>query len=96
METSDILGSLHETAREFVAALDRPAATQATTAAEDDLLASYGFDSLEALEYLLMLEEKFGITFEDEDLNEEVLGSAQALATYIGTKRSGPAALKST
>ena len=52
---------------------------------DDNLLRKYGFTSLDALEYLLVLEEKFGITFEDEDLNEEVLSSALNLADYVMT-----------
>jgi acyl carrier protein len=75
---------MHRTAAGFASADSGPAAGAAD---DDNLLLRYGFTSLDALEYLLALEEEFGITFEDEDLNEEVLSSADRLADYIMSRR---------
>jgi acyl carrier protein len=55
----------------------------ASTDGADSLVDRYGFSSIDALECLLILEAKFGITLADEDLNEEVLSSATALAKHI-------------
>ena len=56
-----------------------------STEGADSLIDRYGFSSIDALECLLILEEKFEITLADEDLSEEVLSSASALAKHIAT-----------
>jgi acyl carrier protein len=83
-----ILDIVHQTAAEMMAAKDPEAVGQgaaASTEGADSLVDRYGFSSIDALECLLILEGKFGITLADEDLNEEVLSSATALAKHIAT-----------
>lgn len=93
MDRGEVLLIVHKTAAEFAASNDREIIANPSDNEEDNLLNRYGFSSLDALEYLLVLEEKFGITFEDEDLTEDVLSSAEALATYILARLDGmPAA----
>ncbi len=84
MDRDTVLATIHETAAEFAASNGREVSGEPGSPA-DNLLEKYGFTSLDALEYLLVLEEKFGITFEDEDLNEDVLSSALNLANYVMT-----------
>ena len=79
----EVLQIVHKTAAEFAASNGRDVVPDTSN---DNLLTGYGFSSLDALEYLLVLEEKFGITLEDEDLTEEVLSSATKLAEYIQSK----------
>jgi len=86
VDDDQILDIVHQTAAEMMAAKDGEAARHGlATSAEgaDSLVDRYGFSSIDALECLLILEGKFGITLADEDLNEEVLSSATALAKYI-------------
>ena len=86
MNDEQILDIVHQTAAEMMAAKDPEAVGQgaaAGTEGADSLVDRYGFSSIDALECLLILEGKFGITLADEDLNEEVLSSATALAKYI-------------
>jgi acyl carrier protein len=59
----------------------------------DSLIDRYGFSSIDALECLLILEGKFGITLADEDLNDEVLSSATALARHIAALRQTQASV---
>ena len=86
MDDDQILAIVHQTAAEMMAAKGGEAAGYgpgASTEGADSLVDRYGFSSIDALECLLILERKFGITLADEDLNEEVLSSATALAKYI-------------
>ena len=90
MEDEQILEIVHQTAAEMMAAKDGEVvehSSAVSTEGADNLIDRYGFSSLDALEYLLILEEKFGITLEDEDLNEEVLSSATALTKHIAALR---------
>jgi acyl carrier protein len=86
VDVEQILDIVHQTAAEMMAARDgeagghRPAAS---AEGADSLVDRYGFSSIDALECLLILEGKFGITLADDDLNEEVLSSATALAKHI-------------
>jgi acyl carrier protein len=82
MDRDTVLMTIHQTAAEFAASNGREVSGEPRSP-DDNLLEKYGFTSLDALEYLLVLEEKFGITFEDEDLNDEVLSSASKLADYV-------------
>jgi acyl carrier protein len=84
MDRDSVLTTIHETAADFAASNGREVSSEPGSP-DDNLLEKYGFTSLDALEYLLILEEKFGINFEDEDLNEEVLSSALNLADYVMT-----------
>ena len=86
MDDEQILNIVHETAAEMMAAKNGEAVGHGPAASAegaDSLVDRYGFSSIDALECLLILEGKFGITLADEDLNEEVLSSATALAKYI-------------
>lgn len=90
MYEEQILDILHQTAAELMAATDGQVVERGSvvsTEGADSLVERYGFSSIDALKYLLILEEKFGITLADEDLNEEVLSSATALAKRIAALR---------
>ena len=86
MDEEQILDIVHQTAAEMMAAKNGVPvgySSAVRTEGADSLVDRYGFSSIDALECLLILEGKFGITLADEDLNEEVLSSATALAKYI-------------
>ena len=84
MDNDEVLQIIHATAAEIAAGKGNIAPGESDDLVEqDDLMRRYGFSSIDALEYLLVLEEKFDITLEDEDLNEEVLSSAKGLAAHI-------------
>jgi acyl carrier protein len=86
VDVEQILDIVHQTAAEMMAAKDGEVVehgSAASTEGADSLIDRYGFSSIDALECLLILERKFGITLGDEDLNEEVLSSASALAKHI-------------
>ena len=86
MDVEQILDIVHQTAAEMMAAKDGGVVesdSAVSTGGADSLADRYGFSSIDALEYLLILEKKFGITLADEDLNDEVLSSASALAKRI-------------
>jgi acyl carrier protein len=83
VDRAEVLLIVHKTAAELAAVNNPVTADDPVGDEADNLLLRYGFNSLDALEYLLVLEEKFGITFEDEDLTEDVLSSADALVSYI-------------
>ena len=90
MEDEQILEIVHQTAAEMMDAKDGKViepGSVVSTESEDNLIYRYGFSSIEALEYLLILEKKFGITLADEELTEEVLSSASALANHIAVLR---------
>ena len=94
MDDNQILDIVHQTAAEMMAGKDGEAVGHgpaASTEGADSLVDRYGFSSIDALECLLILEEKFGITLADEDLNEEVLSSAAALAKHIAMLRQAQA-----
>jgi acyl carrier protein len=86
VDVEQILGIVHQTAAEMMAAKDGEVVEHGSavrTEDADSLIDRYGFSSIDALECLLILERKFGITLADEDLSEEVLSSASALAKHI-------------
>jgi acyl carrier protein len=86
VDDEQILDIVHQTAAEMMAAKNGEAVGHGPTASAegaDSLVDRYGFSSIDALECLLILEGKFGITLADDDLNEEVLSSATALAKHI-------------
>ena len=90
MDDQQILSIVHQTATEMMQA-NYGEVTEYCSAASiedtDSLVDRYGFSSIDTLKFLLILEEKFGITLPDEDLNEAVLSSATALARHIGQIR---------
>jgi acyl carrier protein len=86
VDDKQILDIVHQTAAEMMAAKDGEMAGYGlVVGAEggDSFVDRYGFSSIDALEYLLILEKRFEITLADEDLDEEVLFSATALAKRI-------------
>lgn len=86
-----ILNIVHRTAAELMAAKGiEPAelGSGVITEDSDNLVDRYGFSSIDTLEYLLILEGKFGITLADEDLSEELLSSATRLAKRIDETHS--------
>jgi acyl carrier protein len=90
VDVEQILDIVHQTAAEMIAAKDGEVVehgSPVSTDGADSLIDRYGFSSIDALKCLLILEEKFGITLADEDLNEEVLSSATALAKHIAALR---------
>lgn len=78
MDRETIIEKIHQVAGELAASSGRTVGE-----ANSSLLERYGFTSLDALEFLLLLEERFGVTFEDEDLSEDTLTSETRLADYI-------------
>jgi acyl carrier protein len=92
VDDKQILDIVHQTAAEMMAAKGGEAVEHgsvAGTEGADSLIDWYGFSSIDALECLLILEQKFGITLADEDLGAEVLSSATALARHIAALRTG-------
>ena len=90
MDVEQILEIVHQTAAEMMAAKNGEVVEHGSAVSiegPDSLADRYGFSSIDALKDLLILEEKFGITLADEDLNEEVLSSASALAKHIAALR---------
>ena len=86
MDDEQILDVVHQTAAEMMAGQDDEVfegGSAVRAQGTDSLIDRYGFSSIDALKFLLILEEKFGITLADENLNEEVLSSATALAKHI-------------
>lgn len=82
MERIELIDGMHAIARQMAESNGRQVATDGSS-----ILNRYGFTSLDALEYLLVLEETYGVTFEDEDLSEEILTSDERLADYIIERR---------
>lgn len=85
MNRENVIENIHVVAQELAASSGREVAGSGT-----NLLERYGFTSLDALEFLLQLEERFGVTFEDEDLSEGTLTSDEKLASYITDQLSTP------
>jgi acyl carrier protein len=85
VDHTQILEIVHRTAAQLMAAQGGEVAQDpaAGAAAADSFIDRYGFSSLDALKFLLILEEKFQITLADEDFDEEVLYSATALAERV-------------
>ena len=90
MDDEQILNIVHETAAEMMAAKNGEVVghgSAVSTEGTDSLIDRYGFSSIDLLKFLLILEEKFGITLADENLNGEVFSSATVLAKHIATLR---------
>jgi acyl carrier protein len=56
-----------------------------TTSAMDELLygTQTGFDSIALMEFILRLEEEFGLSIPDEDLDPDVFGSISTIVAYV-------------
>jgi len=59
----------------------------AELADDDDIFEVGGASSLFAMELVLFIEETFGITLDDGDLEREALGSIDAIAALVSRKR---------
>ena len=46
-----------------------------------------GLDSIDALELVVLVEEKFGVTIPDEDTGKQAFASVQALADFVLAQR---------
>ena len=53
---------------------------------EDNLMEDHGIDSVQVLEIVVGLEEEYGVSFEDEDFDIEVLQTVQLIADYVRGK----------
>ena len=53
---------------------------------QTDLLTEVGLDSLEALDILLLIEEKFKVTIDDEDLSLELFTTLTNLVDYVSDR----------
>ena len=58
---------------------------------ESNLAAELGIDSLKSLEFLVWVENEFGIEIDDADLSVKLVDSLDTLAGYIDRKRGGGA-----
>lgn len=90
MDDEQILDIVHQTAAEMMAAKGSEVVEYGSTVGTegaDSLFDRYGFSSIDALEFLLILEKKFGVTLADENFNEKVLSSATVLAECIAALR---------
>jgi len=97
VDDEQILDIVHQTAAEMMAAKNGEVIEHGSavrTEGTDSLIDRYGFSSIDALECLLLLEQRFGITLADEDLDDEVLSSATALAKHIAALRRTQASLR--
>lgn len=88
MDRAGLIRELHEIAAGMTKS-DQHRQLPEGGSGDASLVDQYGFSSLDALEYLLILEEKFDVVFEDEDLTEETLFSIDGLATYILDQKAG-------
>jgi acyl carrier protein len=99
VDDEQILSIVHQVAAETAAANYEEVTDYGHapwTADTDSLADRYGLSSIDTLRCLLALEERFGITLPDEDLSEEVLSSAAALARHIGRLQRAQAASPGT
>ena len=56
---------------------------------EDELMEAVGLDSVQILEVVVGLEEKFGVTFEDADFDLDNFRNVAAIARYVRSKTGG-------
>jgi len=59
----------------------------ATEIRDTNLIATLGIDSINALEILIWVEDKFKILIEDADLSPALVDSLDTLASYIQSKQ---------
>ena len=91
MDRGEVVRQLHEIAAE-VAGPGRGRGDGPPLSADGpggDLTALYALSSLQAFEYLLLLEQRFGITFGDDELSREDLFSVDTLASSIIRETEG-------
>lgn len=58
----------------------------------DNLISELGITSVDSLEILIAIESEFGITVHDEDLNQSLISSLDALSQYIQQRQLDGAA----
>ena len=85
MNNETVLERLQALAAETASTQSRRASPEAD---DDNLLRRYGLSSVDALEFLLAVEEEFGISIDDEDLSEDLVSSASGLTEYILQRRA--------
>jgi acyl carrier protein len=61
----------------------REFADEAPIFGRDDAGAGLGLDSIDALELVVLVEERFNITIPDEDVGKKAFSSVAALADFI-------------
>ena len=49
--------------------------------------AGLGLDSIDALEFVVLIEESFGVSIPDESVAKQALASIDALAEFVDTER---------
>lgn len=83
MDREEVVRQLHEIAAE-VSGQGRGAVSPLSADSPGvDLTTLYALSSLQAFEYLLLLEQRFGITFGNSDLSREDLFFAETLTSSI-------------
>lgn len=85
MDREEVVRQLHEIAAEVAGSGQNRRAVPPVSANSpgDDLTALYALSSLQAFEYLLLLEQRFGITFGNSDLSREDLFFVETLVSSI-------------
>lgn len=86
MNNQMVIERLQQLAAETASSQSRGNVT--SDAGDDNLLRRYGLSSIDALEFLLAVEEEFEIAIDDEDLSEELVSSASRLTHYIMERRA--------
>ena len=56
--------------------------------AEPIFVEGLGLDSIDALELVVLIEEKYGIVIPDEEVGKQAFASINALANYISSQKS--------
>lgn len=79
-----------EIARTITAFVNRTIMARGHAVGPDDDLQAAGVDSMALLKILLFIEAEFGFWMPDEDLLEEHLASARALANYVCRRGTAP------
>ena len=85
MDREEVVRQLHEIAAEIAGPGEGRGAGPPPSAnsPDADLTTLYGLSSLQAFEYLLLLEQRFGITFGDSELSRDDLFFVDTLASSI-------------
>ena len=55
---------------------------------EENLMESYGIDSVNLFEIVVGMEEQFGISFEDDDFSVDLFATVDSLAEFVERKRA--------
>ncbi|XID90684.1 acyl carrier protein [Paenibacillaceae bacterium WGS1546] len=81
------IGTIESQVLEIVAAVLKVDDERKAAVTEDTPLHTIGFDSLNCVEVIVVLEEHFGIMFEDEELMIDQLNTVRKLTDIINVKR---------